>query len=326
MEIEKDIMNIDTIGMKKPDFEVTLLLDGIGIGSGNISHNDRIDVVAAEKIKLVVDAISTGEILVPVDNYKDGTMLDDDGCGDGRVTLKVYQDQTIKKRSLNRAKVFGGGPTMAAASRIGLGKHDKKPLQEVFADSVSALKTAKIDFGGHTDNHSSEDKSGCGAIDNAPLIIQNIASNSEHIKATIQGLGIDTTGLDDAMANFQEYAELDLVRDSKYSGSAVMDTIIDSGKIVKELDGTHNEMFIILNMLKDQTVDQEIIRSLSGGEIQAFVVDVWRLASISDRLYSNKSDIYKNNAFLSKLIYTLGVAATLTKGDLPVYIIGPPTS
>lgn len=34
----------------------------------------------------------------------------------------------------------------------------------------------------------------------------------------------------------------------------------------------------------------------------------------------------QNEAFLSELVYTLGVSATLTKGDLPVYLVNEKTA
>ena len=269
----------------------------------------------------VEEAITSGDLLVPVDSNTEGQMVDDDGCGDGRVWKRVFQGPVEKFRSLRRPKVFGGGPAMATASLIGLGEAEGKSLKTAFSAGIGLLKKSKIDFGGHTDSQSHGLNCGCGAIDKAPAVIANIVKYADHIKNTILGLGIESDRLDEIVDNYKDYAaEID-ENGAEYSGSVVMDEIIDSGRIVKELDGTHNEMFIILNNVNGRTIDQDRVRELSEGDIQAFVVDVWRLKDISNRLYADESAEVKHQAFLSELFYTFGVAATLTKGDLPVYAV-----
>jgi hypothetical protein len=59
-----------------------------------------------------------------------------------------------------------------------------------------------------------------------------------------------------------------------------------------------------------------MVRDVTGGKTQLFDVDIWRLKEIAYALHGG-SDY--DQAFISELVYTLGVAATLTRGDLPVY-------
>ena len=94
--------------------------------------------------------------------------------------------------------------------------------------------------------------------------------------------------------------------------------IIDSGKIVKELTGKHLEMYIVLNDVEGYTVNQELVREVSGDQVQVFAVDVWRLKELAAELYEQPEE--QALALKSMLVYTLAVAATLTKGDLPVYL------
>lgn len=208
---------------------------------------------------------------------------------------------------------------MAAASSIGLGKAHGQTLREVFHTGIDSLRNKMIGFGGHTDEHAYGLACGCGAVDKAPIAIANAVKYEEQIRTTLQVLGIDESGLDDVFGNYEAYAEA-IKDDTSYSGADVMNEIVSSGKVVKELRGNHLEMYIVLNMTKGYTVNQEAVRQATGDEVQVFGVDVWRMKDVADRLYANESEDVRHQAFLSELVYTLGVAATLTKGDLPVYV------
>ncbi len=308
-----------------PKLEIQRINTGLGFGEGSITYSERIDQVGEQKIKAVESAINSGELLVPIDTDSDSQVIDDDGCGDGRVVRRIFHGEVEKKHSLRRPKVFGGGPAMAAASIIGLGDAENQGLQELFSNGISSLKASKIDFGGHTDSHSHGPNCGCGALDKAPEVITNVAKYADSIKNSIIGLGEDTTDLDEVLDNYRNYAAKIAEHNADYSGAAVMSEIIESGKIVKELDGTHNEMFIVVNFVDGQTIDQEKVRELSDGDIQVFAVDAWRLYDIADRLYDGEPQATKHQALLGELAYTLGVSATLTKGDLPVYAVTPRT-
>lgn len=306
-----------------PKIDVQRIVDGLEFGEGAISHKERVEEVGGEKMQAVEEALTSGELIVPIDVDAEGHPVDDDGCGDGRVWKRVFRGAIEKFRSLRRAKVFGGGAAMATATTIGLGTAVKDSLQNAFSNGINLLKQAKIDFGGHTDSHSHGPNCGCGALDKAPAVIVNAVKYADQIKASITGLGIETDGLDDVLSNYEDYAAQIPKNAVDYSGADVMGKIIDSGKIVKELDGTHNEMYIVLNLVEGHTIDQDKVRELSDGDIQVFVVDVWRLKSLANRLYADQSSEVRHKAFLSELVYTLGVAATLTKGDLPVYVVSP---
>jgi hypothetical protein len=303
-----------------PKVEVKRIVDGLGFGEGNISYLERIDQVGPVKLDAVETAINSGSLLVPVDYDPTGQQIDDDGCGDGRVWRRVFHGSTEKFRSLIRPKVFGGGVTMAMAMDVGLGKSDNDNLQSAFSMAINNMNHKGIDFGGHTDRHSEAPNCGCGAIDKAPQIIGNIARYSHEIKQTIESLGVNSDGLNEVLTNFNSFAQSS-AEDKSYAGSTVMGEVLKQQKVVKELDGTHNEMFVVLNEVSGHTIDQEKVRQLSDGDIQIFVVDTWRLKDIAERLNDNDTSAVQNQAYLSALVYTLGVAATLTKGDLPVYTV-----
>jgi len=300
--------------------EVRKISDGLGYGDGGISYNDRETEVGNELLQAVEDAIrNPDEILVPISLDKKGSPIDDDGCGDGRGVKRIFEGAIERLKSLVRSKVFGGGATMIASTRIGLGKANGKSVKEVFSDSIAKTKKKGIGFGAHTDDHAKESNSGCRAIDDAPEIIQNAVRFRKNIESSIEILGINTSGLNEVFDNFEKFAES--VEDHPHAGVEVIDEIKEADKVVKELEGPHLEMYIVLNNVKGFTVNQEIIRKISDGKIQVFGIDIWRLWDLVQKAYPDESAEDQHKAFLSELVYSLATAATLTKGDLPVFVI-----
>ncbi len=305
-----------------PEIKVEVVFaDGFGFGQETgISALDRTDV-EKETLKQVEAIIQSPDILVKVDDDKQGQMIDDDGCPDGRFWKRIFEGGRERYRSLNRPKVFGGGVAMAAASIIGLGRTTGMSLKEVFITGIKKLKDNGLNFGAHTDEHSHGPNCGCGALDKAPEIVNNVAKFEEQIRDSIDHLDLNTDGLEDVFDNYRNYSVE--IKDEPYAGAVVAEKIKDEGKVVKELGGKHLEMFVVLNTVKGFTVNQELVRALSGGKIQVFGIDVWRMQELANDLYPDEGETIKNQAFLSELVYSLGVSGTLTKGDLPVYLVAP---
>lgn len=300
--------------------EVRKIADGLGYGEGAISYNDRKSGVDPEVLFAVETTIQNPDtILIPISLDKKGKPIKDDGCPDGRPTKRIFKGAWARFKSLTRPKVFGGGATMIVASTIGLGEADDKSIKDLFASIIDGLTKNGVEFGAHTDNHSKASECGCGAIDNAPAIISNTIKYRNQISSTIEDLGIDSNGLDDIFANFDTCAQK--IKDEPHTGAEVMSKIMDADKIVKEVGGAHLEMYIILNYLPGYTINQEAVRQISNEEIQVFGVDVWRLNKLVEKVYPDKSSADKHKAFLSEIVYSLSTAATLTKGDLPVYAV-----
>ncbi len=290
------------------------ITDGLGFGEGGISHTERKDVTP-EILARVENLLTSPDILIPVD-------ADDDGCGDGREVGVIYEGDEIRKHSLNRSKVFGGGAMMSAAARIGLGHAKGENLHQTIDEAKSLLIDRGLPYGAHTGPHANEEKSDCGAIDNAPIIVSNVEKYRNEIAGTITALGIDTTGLDEVIDAFGEYGEA--IQEQDYSGAKVVEGIRREGRVVKALKAEHLEMYIVLNNVRGMTINQEKVREISGGMVQVFGVDIWRMQEQAGFVYPEDkgfSDADRHEAFLSELSYTLSTAATLTKGDLPVYMV-----
>lgn len=314
----------------RPTAETSLVAPkGMGFGEGAISYVARANSgVPQEELEKVSQMIISGEVLVSVDTDKlTGEQLDDDGCGDGRgITdaqgeiVELRQGDKKLKKSLNRAKVFGGGATMALASKIAVGEVDE-PLQQLFRQAMTELDDHDIDYGAHSDEHAHGSKSGCGAIDNAPVIIANAAKYRDGIYATLLSLDdtIDAQMLDDVLDSFEAYnTQANTVN---YTGKDVLDDIASEDKVIKKLISDHYEMFIVLNTVEGYTVNQHTVRDATKENVQVFTVDMWRIADIAYRLYSEDPEEIQQRAVLGELVYTLATAATLTAGDLPIYRI-----
>jgi hypothetical protein len=308
--------------ISQADIRVSLVAEnGLGYGQGAISYVDGITSrgISEELLTDIRELVATPQILVDIDVDEDNQPVMDQGCPDGREAIVVTRGHETLNRSLNRAKVFGGGVVMGVASTIAIeGANAGQSLSQVYDSTISRLLTSGIDFGAHTDHHINETISGCGAIDKSPEIIRNIALYRDQIAASIDALGVSTEGLTDVLDNFASYAET--MVDDDYFGRAIVDGISSKGKIVKQLGGSHNELFILLNTVTGKTINQASVRRISDDKAQVFGVDVWAMTHLATVQFPDDPE-KQAKAFLGELVYSLGVAATLTKGDLPVYLV-----
>lgn len=302
-----------------------LASEGLGFGHGKIGVDSRLnnpeDPLSEDILKSVLESLSNPDMLVDIDiDPKTGIKVDDDGCGDGREVGRVMIDGQEKSRSLIRPKVFGAAPVMVLASSVGLGEMGGVSPQDLFAKSVFTLKDREIGFGGHSDRHATAPDCGCGAIDKMPEIISAVVQYQDNIRGVVKSLGFGDDGLDSVLSSYKGYYQQQIKEKSpSYSGVTALGEVIDSGKVVKELDGSHNEVAIVLNTVNGKTVDQQKVREITNGTAQVFAVDLWRMQEIADRLHPESKEDSKKS-FVSMLVYSLGVAATLTGGDLPVYL------
>lgn len=296
--------------------------EGLGYGDGSISYRAREQEVGPENIRIAREIIQSDRILVPVDRDSDGNILQDDGCGDGRSVTRVFKGiKEVTKKSLNRAKVFGAGLAMGLAGRIGVQGLTASTLTDEFAATMDELDERGLDYGGHSDNHAHGPNCGCGAIDKANIIIATAIKYETEIRDSLNALGSSDNGLAGIFTNFEGAAVK--IADQPYAGRSVWDKLRGRGKVNKELADDHFEMFVVLNKVRGMTVNQEIIRQATGGLVQVFAVDLWRIEDIAKSQFpDDEKDAHV--AELSQQVYTLGTAATLTAGDLPVFVIDGP--
>jgi hypothetical protein len=315
---------IERIGeMDRPKFAVTKVREGFEFGHGKISGVAANEEVLELVEQTIYDPRKNRDLLVPIDTDDSGEPIKDDGCGDGRGVLTIFSyDETFHK-SLNRPKVFGGSSVMAVACVIGLGEAGNLALNPLFERVIKTLDEKNINFGAHTDEHAYGKNCGCGAIDRADEVLFAIPKYEFPIRGVVTMLStsLELPALNEVYQNFRSYVDT-LAQQPEYSGKQVMDTILENNRtrVVKQLGDEHKECRIVLNTVRGYTVNQKLIRDVTGNEAQIFAVDVWRMQDIASSLYPDQPEL-QAKAFLSELIYTLATAAVLTKGDLPIDLI-----
>lgn len=313
--------------------------NGLGFGEGTISVQEQLrrGELDSESLDAAIEIVRTDdEVFVPVDSE-----ANDDGCGDGRGTLRVYKllDPLTGhiqefKRSLRRAKLFGGGLVAAASMwRAVDGSPHTKTLKGDRAFMQEELRARGISYGAHTDDHAEGENCGCGAIDKYEAISSNVLTYKTEIVSTLQvlyGEGFDDNAEAISKA-YDVYGNLDARYFEGVTGKATMSDIEKDGAIIKQLQGGHLEDMVVINDIEGTTLDQEKLREklVEKGlspNIQAFVIDAWRgrmyadvVADIAEHKGYDRDEAYKV-AYADFLIRTLAVSGTLTRGDQPVIL------
>jgi len=339
LRIGKDAVSGNERDTMQVEYVAERIAEGLPFGTGDIDGVAIAEAAGPEVMTAVDKLIMSPEILVDVSTDSDGHMIDDDGCGDGRITdfIKRGRDKLVNVVNKHRAKVFGGGSAMTMADMVGSGEATG-PLRGVFSKAINTLLKEQINFGAHTGITQDTNSCGCGAVDKSPAAIVAVGTNAEGIRGVFSLLtqkfssaksDQPKTGIDALLAtdysmeitdNFRRYGET--IKGQEFHGMDVMNEIADWGKIIKELEGGHLEARILLNLVRGKTVDQGLVHKVSGGKADVFAVDVWRLQDLAERLHPENVTA-QQRAFQSMLAYTLGVAAVLTSGKLPVYVIKP---
>lgn len=322
---------------------IDLASEGLGFGEGTIStksqlENPEISGLTPEVIRVGAEIIKSGRAFVEVD-----ADANDDGCGDGRPAGIVYRfvegiKKTFKK-SRRRAKVFGGGLIAASSmyrTAIGGNVH---PDETVLGDRemvAGLLDKAGIRYGGHTDNHAHDDISGCGAVDKYPQITANALIFRQEITAVLRTV-YDTAYEENEGAIHQVFAsyENQVANSGTYfsdaQGVKTRKLMERHGSVIKELNDSHLEDFIVINDIEGTTFDQrefdaEMKQRGVQGTAQAFVVDAWRGRMYADFVadHAEQKGMEREFAYQMALadfwVRTLAVSGTLTKGDLPVFL------
>lgn len=318
---------MDTLGVSY-EFEMkeiqkqTIAPEGLGYGEGTIGVLLRLNEgdLRQETVDQVGFLLHDDRLLVIAE-------ANDDGCGDGRGVASVVRGNEVLNKSLHRRKVFGGGVIKGGIALIGTGDIEPTSINnftDIFATGAAILRDKGVEFGAHTSTHANHEKTDCGAIDKAPLIIFNSIKYEENIKENLCSL-FDSEDPDVIAAQDIVFDNLrDLVQSSKegHRPTIVINDIVKAkNMIVKELKGEHKEIRIIMNIdNEDLTVDQGFVRDETDDEAQVFAVDVPRMKYIARKMYENDLGKQKQ-AVVSMLVYTLATAATLTQGDLPVDIV-----
>lgn len=324
---------------------------GFGNPDAHISIVEKMkDPLQSEYIEKTAEFIKTGEFFVAVDK-------DDDGCIDGRIATLVtfikdsqtgFVTEPIADEGHERAKVAGGGYMTALAMYIGA-KFNSGSIEEDLAAVTELLTKEGVYCGAHTAGNNGPDapKCGCGANDDIDKILIAAVTHAAKIRETTEALmsvaGVTIEG------NIVAAVEKNLKRSSEdesyVAGSTGTSrfTAIKNGiaeaqttagvespvAVSKDLIGSHQEAFIVLNYKDGTTLSQRQLQEKLAQEYpdadplelpQAFVVDVWRIVELAKAISDADAEIDFATALQAGVNYQLATAAHLTDGSLKVLI------
>lgn len=309
--------------------------EGLGFGEGllSVATYDRDGVLERRTIQRVQEAVRDKKMYRTVERQ-------DDGCGDGRPVVSVTANNNDHS-ALLRAKVFGGGLVTAASMwRVldGAPRNGQKVLGDrgFIADQLDSLS---VMYGGHVDELSQGVDIGCGAIDHYEAISRAIVTYRDEISSILPRLYGRTYDevlpyVDSVFARYTQLFEYPEYFTNS-SGSHAFDVLREHGALIPTLAGFHREVAVVLNDIRDTTFDQQRLFRVTQRHIdtskraQVFSIDTWRgadyaavVASIACRI-AGDDEQYEQRRMMAHadfLIRSVAVIATLTTGDLPVFV------
>lgn len=308
------------------------LPNGLGFGHGTISKESRL-----KNRDINEDVLTTARKFIKNPNSYTLVEFGDDGCGDGRDTEKVYKLEADNSAALDgarrtyrrtghRAKVFGGGLIMAWIMERVISGQPQKGETALKDRTLVAQKLLEnsLRFGGHTDNHAQGEHCGCGAIDKAADIIKAAVTYRDSIEDTLKlvlGKTYDAKIFRRVMEQFELLASNEVyMQDAQ--GSKTRELLEKVGAVIKELKGSHNEVFVVLNYVPGTTFNQAKLNEVTDSSVQAFAVDAWRIDAYSElvaRWHKEDAEAYRT-AVCAGFVYTLAAAAVLTDGSQEIFV------
>jgi len=154
----------------------------------------------------------------------------------------------------------------------------KESLGEVLPSVFEKLQKLGYPLGVHKDNHKhKEGQLGCGFADNLGPILQTFEKSFDKIKELIERVGKEV-GLEFSNEVWQKIknnlAEVNL--DNLPTGSQLIEQAKESGAVEQVLEGDHQEIAAIVNLVPDTTLDVDNNQSQ-----QAFNLDLWLISQIA---------------------------------------------
>ncbi len=193
--------------------------------------------------------------------------------------------------------------------------------EEALASLIAFLQSQNYgnQIGGHTGPaHGSDTASGCGANDALAPILGQMVEKPEIMLGVLEQLGV-AVDKDTAFPAMLEKAKMLLDRDGYLkSGKEVAATLKGASPDgnCPELQGSHNEVFIRLNMNEGTTLDRRALKEAYGDDYQVFNVDVWALKKAADTLSYTEEEA--ESKFAAMVMYQVATALQLCGPSMKV--------
>jgi hypothetical protein len=186
---------------------------------------------------------------------------------------------------------------------------------EAYTNTVRYLDSNLLPVGGHTDDHSGVDKSGCGANDRLPEIYAKIASQGDIVRRLPEAIGIRVD--DTTHALLVDNAR---VRTEFSSGAEILEalTYTAGDETVDALSGDHQEVVVVVNFVPQTTLNRAALDAAFDGMFQAFNVDVWSFAIAANAIAIDSAEI--TSKIVALAYYNIATALVLCGPEMPVII------
>lgn len=322
-------------GIVKATGEESNITEKPGLWPGDISLQKRVE--SGELSEERVDGAFSKLKNYFVRSYRSARIR----CVDGR-PIEGYPENREQMRKRELGPQGAGGTPGAALSFLLAEGHGSDKYSETARFSkdmgtfASDLNKLGFEVGGHTDDHESHEKTGCGAIDRMPEIIRNMTnpdniSRLDELTQAVMGDMYDTEVFSSVLGNATRMNAVSQTYFSDYKQS-VLNKLQDYTKnAVSKLVGQHKETAAIVNRIYGYTFHRDEFSADNNDEIQAFSYDYWKSVEMAESLFF-KSDRYQDLSFdrkieLSKrmitarVMYTVATLMTLTDGSIKLFVV-----
>ncbi len=296
------------------------------------------------RVKRALGPKNLQKYIVPVDSAAPTR------CIDGRMTMG-WEEFDHERRRVLGPKVAGGTAHAALAHRIVDAEDLKKNLlfEHDIKQVVEEYQEIGIGFGGHVDTLAHGWNTGCGAVDNINRILEKLQRPEP--QEQLRGLAEIILGdaydkqyivnevigrmlfLDALKPTYMPKEHNDPTGEFLYK-KIVVDLLRKQARskadVVPQLAGEHAEVAIVLNSVKEMTVDTDRFSFDNDGEIQMFGWDLWEMYEEARRLYPysmehphwrQKQAITKRVKHITtRTLLGIATAMVLTDGSLKVVV------
>jgi hypothetical protein len=280
----------------------------LNVGSGNISAGE----MTPEREERIGEGVRNN--IVAVNPDAPGCCIDGRGC----------RECMNGQKSEARAKVAGGPLITAyvAAEVTGWFGDSEDSAEEKLERLAALLEANGVHVGGHVDiNAASKEfidpvtnkpRTGCGANDRLPEILQVMHDDPETISALTDALLGEQQPVQEGPVPKEEV----VARNGKWNPKNVVNLLGNNdGGSVEILVDNHREAAVVANYIEDTTVDRDGV--IEDIDEQVFTVDMWYIDKIARAMTAGNPDGVQQFSELRRAMtgYQVGTYMTLCDGS-----------